>query len=236
MNYKTTFIAIIVSVLTMACESDTQTKDISQPIVFDFAKSDAFFVPIFSDYPEGEEEFYQLDASHQDLPSPFEGGLGWKLTGSNHSDDLFMGIKAPITFLEANTLYKTSLEIEFLTNVPQNCLGIGGAPGESVYVKLAISQTEPSNELDNGLYRLNTDIGSQSQSGTEGHVVGNINNGLDCEEENAFSYTRQTLTTTQKIDVMSDQNGQIWIMAGTDSGFEGYTSIYITKLTVTISK
>lgn len=236
MLYKNALITLLICAVTLSCQSDDKNRDINTPMVIDFTESPQNFTPIFSDYPEGEENFYQLQATHQTLPAPFEDGLGWKITGNNHSDDLFMAIKAPITFLESNTLYRVSLEIEFLTDVPQNCFGIGGSPGESVYVKLAASQTEPTNQLDEGMYRINTDIGSQSQSGTEGHVVGNINNGLDCEAENAFSYTASTLSTEQTIDVMSDQNGQIWLLAGTDSGFEGLTTIYIKKLTVNITK
>lgn len=236
MTYKKLTSLAFITVSTLSCSDDEATRDLSQPIETSFAQSEQLFTPIFSDYPEGEEEFYQLDASHQTLPEPFADNMGWKLTGNNHSDDLLMAIKAPIDSLETNTLYRVSLEVEFLTDVPQNCFGIGGAPGESVYVKLGASQNEPTNAIDNGMYRISTDIGNQSQSGTEGQTAGNINNGNDCEAENAFTYASKTVQTEHAIDVMSDSNGQIWVIAGTDSGFEGYTSIYITKLTVSINK
>ncbi|MGJ8678921.1 hypothetical protein [Paraglaciecola sp.] len=236
MTYKTFSLLALTTTSLFSCNNDEFTRDISQPIEIDFAQSDRGFTPLFSDYPQGEEAFYQLDASHQTLPEPFAEKMGWKLTGNNHSDDLLMTISAPIDLLQSNTMYTVSLALEFLTDVPQNCFGIGGAPGESVYVKLGVSDTQPSNTLDNDMYRITTDLGNQSQSGTQGQTVGDINNGIDCEAENAFSYTAKTVQTSQAINVMSDDNGVIWVIAGTDSGFEGYTSIYLTKLNVTISK
>lgn len=236
MKIRTIFAIISASLLSIACQSDNTTRDISQPITFDFNVSDQTFVSIFSDYPVGEETFYQLEAVYQDMPVPFADTKGWKLSGNNHSDDLFMAITGRIDNLESNRLYSVSLEVDFLSNSPQNCFGIGGAPGESVYIKLAASDSEPSNTIESEMYRINIDMGNQSQSGTQGRTVGNINNGVDCEVENAFSYASKTLKNETTIDVMSNNNGEIWVLAGADSGFEGLTTFYISKLTVTIHK
>jgi hypothetical protein len=237
MKFRTIFAVACASLLTIACQSDNNnTRDISLPITFDFNDSDQAFVSIFSDYPVGEETFYELEAAHQDMPVPFEGNKGWKLSGNNHSDDLFMAIKAPIDNLESSRLYSVNLEVEFLSNAPQNCFGIGGAPGESVYIKLAASDLEPNNLTEDDMYRINIDKGNQSQSGTQGQTVGDINNGIDCGVESAFSYAGKTLKNETPIDVMSNENGEIWVLAGTDSGFEGKTTIYISKLTVTINE
>jgi len=219
----------------IACHgSDNSKVEVDSTIVFDFANESHDFVGLFSDYPQGEEAFYQLEAKHQQLPEQFGDKKGWMLAGNNHSDDLLMAIKGSVSGLRSQTLYSVSLELEFLTNVPSNCGGIGGSPGASVFVKLATSNVEPTNSLEDGYLRLNTDIGIQSQSGTEGVVVGDVANGIDCSQVSEFQ--AKVLATELPIDVMSDDQGKIWLLAATDSGFEGYTQIYITKLTATINQ
>ena len=227
------FTTLLCSVLS-ACNDHDKTE-ITSPIAIDFSKEHHDFEAFFSDYPVGEEEFFQLVAEYKPLPTEFGEKKGWYLAGNNHSDDLIMAIKGSINGLQSNTLYSADIEIEFLTNTPSNCVGIGGAPGESVYVKLATSKDEPVNYIEDKMYRITTDIGFQAQSGSEGVVVGNIASGIDCDDVVDFSYHLKKMSTEHPVDVMSDENGRIWLLAATDSGFEGFSSIYITKLTATIS-
>lgn len=240
MRVKPIFILPFVSVLLIACNSDDDKLDISEPYTVSFSESEQQFSAIFSDYPistteQNNEEFYQLEAAHKMLPSPFDTTKGWYLQGNNHSDDLLMAIKGAVTGLDAQTLYKVSLSATFTTSVPSNCFGIGGAPGESVYVKLGATTSEPINESDELAYhRLNVDIGSQSNSGTQGHAVGNIANGVDCMNEEEFKEKQFTTETT--IDVMTDDLGRFWLIAGSDSGFEGLTYFYINNITANISR
>ena len=114
------------------------------------------------------------------------------------------GLRVQLSGLTAQSLYRVSMEVEFLTNTPSFCGGIGGAPGESVFVKLATSQVEPMNNLEDGYYRPNIDIGFQSQSGTEGVVVGDVANGIDCNNDFDGTFVKKTLSTEQSIDVLSN--------------------------------
>lgn len=225
----------LASSLLAAC-SDNDYKDITSPIEFDFTKDSYGFSVLFSDYPEGEEAFFQLEGKYTKLPEEFEGKNGWFLKGNNHSDDLLMAVRGSLSGLRDNTMYSVSIDIEFLTRAPSNCSGIGGAPGESVFVKLATAKEKPTNLIEDGMYRINTDIGFQGQSGTEGVVVGDLANGQDCNNVSDFPYLPKKLSTELPIDVMSNDYGEIWFLAATDSGFEGLSSLYITKLTATIKE
>ena len=201
------------------------------PLVFDFSEGALGFSPLFSDYPVGEEAFYQLSASLTSLPESLANGTAWRFYGNNHSDDLIMALRGRIDGLPANRLLKVELSLTLATNVEQGCGGIGGAPGESVYVKLAASTDEPVNDIDDGYYRLQTDIGHQSQSGSEGRVVGDLTNGEPCEGN--FAWTSKTLSTS--FDTQTDSDGGLWVMALTDSGFEGISEVYFQQLTVSLS-
>ncbi|WP_199610479.1 hypothetical protein [Flocculibacter collagenilyticus] len=204
---------------------------IDKQLAIDFSVSDHAdkeATVIFSDLPTEDTADFELASSHEALPEPFSDQKGWLLSGHNRSDDLLMALSIKVDQLNSMTLHEVSMEVEILTNVPQNCAGIGGAPGESVYVKLAATQHKPENIIESGNYRLNVDLGQQSTSGTEGYVVGNIANSLDCSDDRA--YELKTLVMEDKLDVMSDAEGVLWLTAGFDSGFEGKTTVYITQL------
>ena len=80
---------------------------------------------------------------------------------------------------------------------------------------------------------MNLDKGNQATGGSDAIVVGNIANGLtDCANP---VYTMKTLQNTQDTSTAkTDSRGTIWAMVGTDSGFEGTTALYYTKIVVTL--
>jgi hypothetical protein len=138
----------------------------------------------------------------------------------------------------ADTLYRLELEMEIASDVPAGCAGVGGSPGEGVYLKLGAATQEPlalpSNAPgDNGWLRLNIDYGQQSQSGANARVVGILSNSYSCEDSTAAPWELKTLSTRgQSLRVRSDADGALWIVAGSDSAFEGRSDWYLTALRV----
>lgn len=101
-----------------------------------------------------------------------------------------------------------------------------------MFVKVGASQIQPQAKAVAGYYTMNIDKGNQSQGGNDAVVVGNIANGLtDC---NNPIYTMKTLQTAQTFAAKTDSQGTIWTIVGTDSGFEGETALYYTKIMVTV--
>lgn len=239
MNRQLAALASCIVISLTACNSDNNDIDLDQPYSIDFRTADHQFKPLFSDYPvstdeQNNEEFYQLDGQYVKAPSEPNIQPGWRLTGDNRSDDLLMAIKGYVSGLKAHSHYNFKLSAIVTTGISSNCVGIGGAPGESVYVKLAVSGQEPKNQKIDDMHRLNIDIGNQSESGTQGHTVGNISNGVDCNDEQ--KYVEKTLSMQHSVDVKTDSFGGFWLLAGTDSGFEGTTTYYINKITMQIEK
>lgn len=184
----------------------------------------------FSDYPVGEEEFFELEFSYRQLPAPLdtmESGL--MLTGANRSDDLFMYIKRRITGLLPEQVYHVTFIVEFASNVPDGRVGIGGSPGESVYIKAGATGIEPDKIVDDmNYYRMNIDKGNQSQGGTDMIVIGDFSNDTDRQE-----YTLKEISNDEQgFPVLSNEAGELWIIFGTDSGFEGTTTIYYNYIRV----
>lgn len=188
----------------------------------------------FADYPTGADDsaFYELRFEYSSLPSNL--GSSQKailLSGNNHSDDLFMFIKKKVTGLRPNTEYIMVFEVEFASNAEKNSVGIGGAPGEGVYVKAGASSTEPRKIIEGDFYRLNIDKGNQSFGGKDMVVIGNI--AVDSQEYNLT--TRSNSNQGGQFIARSNSAGELWLIVGTDSGFEGTTTLYYTKVNVVFS-
>ena len=155
-----------------------------------------------------------------------------KISGNNHSDDLFMYVKKKIGGLEANTSYKVDMEVQFATNVPDGMLGVGGSPGESVYMKAGATSIEPEREVDNlDWYRMNIDKANQAQSGDDMMVLGDFSN--DTNEEN---YVLKTVNSLSEFTVITYNNGEAWLIVGSDSGFESITTVHYNRFVFVFTK
>ena len=182
----------------------------------------------FADLPaDFNQDAYELDSDFRELPEGLAGN-GFYIQGHNRSDDLFMYLTRQVDGLQPLTEYEVNVEIDLATNVPGGLVGIGGSPGESVYVKAGASAIEPSEEQDSsGWLRSNIDKGNQANGGTEMVVVGNVSHPDVIGEE----YKIKTLTNEgSSLSVTTDANGGVWLIVGTDSGFEGLTTLYYSRI------
>jgi hypothetical protein len=198
---------------------------------FDLRRSCAGWQAGFADYWAGQEPVYELRwECGNESTNP---ARGFFIAGSNRSDDLFMFIKRPIDGLKPRTPYRVSARVEFLSRAPRGCLGIGGDPGANVYVKFGATTVEPTPIIAaNGQVRMNVDIGNQSNSGSNAVVIGNIATSItDCHNE---QYEAKALQTPEPLLTQTDPNGRLWTFVGTDSGFEGRTSLVFTEVQVHI--
>lgn len=192
----------------------------------------------FADYPAGEEDFYELSSSYTNLPASLGANRkGIKISGNNHSDDLFMFASKKFTGFERNTRYEIDFELGLGTKEHSGCIGIGGSPGGAVYVKAGATKNEPKAINDGtGFYAINIDKGNQAVGGADALVMGNLENGLECDSPDK-TYKKKILKSEPgKFTTYSDASGALWILFGTDSGFEGTTTIYLVDAAVKITK
>jgi hypothetical protein len=186
----------------------------------------------FSDYPEGEEDFYELDFAQAALPAELGDGGGLRLGGDNHSDDLFMYLSYRLDGLKPSASYTLDVEVDIGTNAPTDCGGIGGSPGPSVHFKIGASAREPESSADSqGILRLNLDKGNQATDGADLKRVGDVGNTLVCPDP---LYQRKTLELSD-FAVTTAADGSLWLLVGTDSGFEGETILYYDKISATLT-
>ncbi len=207
------------------------------PVVFeyDFSRETHGWVGDFADLPVDGGDIYELEFAHRPLPPYLGDRKGLYISGSNRSDDLFMFLKKQVTGLEPNAEYRVDFTVQFATQAASGCVGIGGAPGEAVYVKVGAAAQEPVPIVQDGWYRLNLDKSNQSGSGEHGVVIGDVANTLtDCMGD---TYELKTLEGPKSgsFTARTDASGNLWLFVGTDSGFEGKTSLYYTYVKVVLN-
>lgn len=190
----------------------------------------------------GTDQDIQADSGIRTLPDELEiDGTGFYIQSMNGSDDVFMYLYRGLTTTEgvvAGQEYQVNFTITFASNAPSGCMGIGGAPGEAVYLKAGATDNEPEAYQDeNGFWLLNADKdGGNSGGGSAASIVDVIANGLACEDVDLSDpqYISLEREHQHSHTVTANDNGEIWLIVGTDSGFEGLTSLYYQSIGVTL--
>ncbi len=203
---------------------------------YTFSTQEEFTVS-FADYPKEQEQFYELQfKKNAFLPNEIKTGAhGLKISGNNHSDDLFMFAYKKINGLKANTHYHVSFSLEFASNAPNDSVGAGGSPGSSVFVKIGVVNQKPERYLDEANnYRMVLDKGNQATDGKDMVLIGTV--GVDTQDS---IYRLKTLPyqpdseMQAKLDnyyVTSNDRGEVWVIFGTDSAYESTSTIFYTNL------
>jgi hypothetical protein len=188
----------------------------------------------FADFRSGQEQAHQLAAGIRKAPLSIGGKRAFFIKGLNSTDDLFMYLTRQLGTsdgLKAATQYQLFYSIDFGSNAQSGCAGIGGAPGESVFLKAGASKLAPRTRPDKeGIERLNIDHGQQGNAGKVATVLGNIANGQECDGEP--SYVTQHRRGVHQALVRTDRHGRLHLIVGTDSGFEGTTALYYKRIRV----
>lgn len=206
--------------------STLHAKDIH--LVYDFNRGLQGWTIGFADYPAGDEEFMELEGGIRNLPAEISTERqGLFLSGNNHSDDLYMYMTKEIGRAEGlipGQRYEVRIKTTFDSNAASGCLGTGGAPGESVFLKGNVLTQPPETFVD--------DLNHVRTFFDHGPLISHIANGIDCEVERGEYVSLTRLGPILKARV--SKGGSLWLVLGTDSGFESTTALYYEKIEVTL--
>ena len=227
-------IAAFVAIAILSSPSGALAQDGTEAdFSYDFGSDAGGWTVGFADLPVGHDQsIFELDHGHRPLPDGLEGS-GVYVQGHNRSDDLFMFLKKQVGGLRPNAVYAVSVSLDLATNVPTATFGIGGSPGESVFVKAGASTVEPvAEEGPNRHLRMNIDKGNQANGGEDMVVLGNVAHPEVVNRE----YRIKTLDNVDlPLYVSTDGEGRVWLIVGTDSGFEGLSALYYSRISYKLS-
>lgn len=220
---RLTGIVLLILTTCLAARSDAAE---TRRYFFDFANGSVGWTGDFADYPSGEEEFYRLEVGFARLPPYLASDrFAFVLSGNNHSDDLCMFLRRKVTGLSPDTAYEVRFRVRLASNAPAGVMGIGGAPGESVFVKAGVSLNRPA--ADPATRLLNIDKGNQAVGGADAMVLGDV--AVDTPLA-APRYRFKVLENLgEPFSFRTDASGEAWLFVGTDSGFEGSTRLFVSR-------
>jgi len=205
----------------------------TQVFPFDFTASDEGFVAGFADLPaDHDPEQFALQSGWTNLPPELGGKSALYISGVNRSDDLWMFWKRKAVGLIPGMVYEATFDLELASSAAAGMAGIGGPPGESVFLKAGMSSVEPLVATDGeGWLRLNVDKGNQSQPGNAAVLLGHAAKPDDGTTDYAIILRDNR---SSRIRATADADGSMWLFFGSDSGFEGSTSLYYTRFTAVL--
>ena len=199
-------------------------------VVWDFAVADPGVTALFADYAPVTD--VEATSGRRALPAELGTEQGYMLSGVNRSDDLWMSMSAPVAGLSSTTAYTLTATITLATDAPAGCAGVGGAP-DSVFLKVGAIGRVPGRSLVEEHFRVNYDKGAQADGGSEvSRVPNDIGNGRRCRAEPRFESLVRT--HTHPNPVRPNDDGTLWLIVGTDSGFESRTTLYYQKVEVVL--
>jgi len=214
-----------------ACEKD-ERFDQSMTLYSDFSDGKEGWQAGFSEYSGDHAESYELAEGIAPLPPPLdETKMAYRISGMNRSDDLFMYLTKRVQGLEPNVTYKGKFTLQIASDAKSGGVGAGGAPGESVGLGIGLTVDQPLSAPDeDNFYRMNIDkIQQCCTDGTDMKVIGDVSNGTD-------DYVYTLIERTGEFSATTDHQGVLWIIIGTDSGYEGKTTLYYSDIEIILEK
>jgi hypothetical protein len=228
-NKQFKWVALLGMVVLASCDFSTEGYYSTFSLSYDFKDSDWGWVGDFADYPEGDSIAYELEFKHTVLPEKLDANKkALKISGNNGSDDLFMFVKKKLSGLRPNTSYVILFNVRLASSAPTG-VGVGGSPGESVFLKVGATVSEPKKILLDGMYQMNIDKGNQAEEGENMINVGHIGVAASTTD---FTIITRNNNSSKPFFVRTNPTGELWLIIGTDSGYEGKTTLYYTSVDV----
>ena len=232
MKFCTGFSIVLLSVLLGACAAGDEKFSLFSS-VYDFSTDTYGWSGDFADYKAKDSVKSELRFGFSNRPtniSSFDDQKSILLSGNNQGENLFMFLKKKVDGLIPNKEYTVVFEVEFGTNVALL------SSEDSIYLKVGASQKEPKKTIQSDYYRINIDKGTTvDESGRDMAVIGSV--GTSVEYANDYTLVKKSNFSSAKklIAVRANDEGEVWLVVGTDSAYRGETSIYYTSINTVFS-
>jgi len=191
---------------------------------------------VFAEYPDGEQEFYELASGSKNLPEPLDQTKkAFMLSGNNHSDALQMWLVKQLRGLAANAKYTIETEVELASKYPDGSVGIGGSPGNSVHLvsKFATDgYTLEKGKTEGDNIKL---ILKKVESVPESVMEVELGDVSITSDQYVYKLITRKKSSAPNV-VVTDNAGKVWAIVGTWSGFEGISTLYYTRIKITLTR
>jgi hypothetical protein len=191
-----------------------------------FQENSDGWVSGFSDYPYGEENWYELTSERTNLPYPLDfNQIGLKQSANNINSDLFMFVSKKFSGFVPFRTYEIKLKLEIATNLDQIALQEEQSFGNNAFVKAGAINFEPTTHNIGLRYEVNFDKGTNNVSGADLKILDSLTNDLIIPQ-----FTLKKYANSDSFRLMANENGEIWIIAGVETTINSRISIYFNKI------
>lgn len=229
------FLALGFLAATTGCKLDSENSRPVYNLTFDFNGSVQNWAGGFTDYSVVQDSaMFEFSLAQTKLPAPLDTSRkGFRIESHNRSDDLFTFIKTKLTGLTPNTTYDVLFSVDLASMYGDSLAGIGGSPSKSVYLKAGATGTEPVKVKTGDQYVLSVDKGNQSEGGKNAVLLGDVSIGNTAQMK--YKTINRNNGAGLPLKAKTNDKGELWLFVGTDSGFEGLTTLYYQRVQVSIA-
>lgn len=238
-------IVIIAMFLLFGCQSKSNNKIINDNELSDAENHSIEYTYDFEENMDGwtggfagvSENYmmdgYDINFSHGDYLLMDSSNRGIYLTGNNLVSDMFMYTSKKFDStdgLKPLTSYLVDVEFDVASNM---ATGVDNIPRDQIYIKAGVVNIQPRTELtekDGNFFYINLDKGDKSSGGKDLTTLGNAaiaGLGEDVYGQKNFQ---------QVFNVMTNSNGELWVVIGVDTAFKGTSALYVDNVTIKIDE
>jgi hypothetical protein len=223
--------SILLAAIISGCAGSPTAPDRSVTFAYDFNDPPQGWASGVVDNPVslGRQD---MPIMHEPLPA--ELAVARSAIRTITGPDVTVFYSTRVAGLRPDVTYHASFRAQIATDVPHNCPGPGGSPGEHTRVYAAAFQTEPVVVADGGWYRLN-----YYQPGAS-HLVamGNIANSVPCQSGpggilRIWEFKELTGSLTTRLRPALD--GSAWLYIGHNALFFGNIEFYYARFSVILT-
>lgn len=230
------FLVLSILFLLVACDNSNPLTSNEITFVSDFTTGNDNWKGGFADWhPPYSGNDWNFVYERTKLPQPLpQEKYAMHIGGMNRSDDLFMFMKKEIKGLSPNQQYEIVFELEIASNAPTDAMGVGGPPN-ALYIKAGAVLVEPDtlyNKEQNLFVMKNIEKGTQSVAGKDVKLLGDI--GV-AKGQTQYAIIKRDNKSNPHI-IKTNSTGNVWVLIGTDSAFEGRSDLYYSRIKITFKK
>lgn len=211
----------------LSCNDNNRMQPEQVDFIWNFYSGTEGWTGDFTDYAVGGEEDCDFSFGHDTLPEPLDQEQGaLRLAGYSYNSDLFMFIKKKITDLQPNTIYYSTITVQFASASPGTESEPAVQQGSGIFVGAGAVPIEPHKIVEeNDYYGLNIGKYNQNQNGEDMVVLGSL-----VDETLKSEFSLKTISNENPFHCVSDENGEIWIIVAVDSAVETSTTVYFNQI------
>ncbi|SDH04416.1 hypothetical protein SAMN04487996_12783 [Dyadobacter soli] len=147
---------------------------------------------------------------------------GYRILSRYSKGNMFAYLKKRVSGFTPNKSYEMTFQVDLATRYSASAIV------DKVTFKAGVSRIEPvTTKLTSGIYAFNLDKGTGTQVGKDVLLSGNI---TSTNPDSRYYTILRYSNDGQPVTLTSNEKGELWFYAGTDSDYKDTTVFYFDRI------